>query len=112
MITRKLLFIDRDGTLLVEPPGEQIDRYEKFALVDGVIPALRRCIAAGYELVMVTNQDGLGTASFPQADFDGPQNLLLRILASQAIRFREVLIDSSFPHEGRHTRKPGAGLVR
>lgn len=112
MSTRKLLFIDRDGTLLVEPPDEQIDRYEKFALVAGVIPALRRCIAGGYELVMVTNQDGLGTSSFPQVDFDGPQNMLLRILASQGITFREVVIDSSLPHEGRHTRKPGVGLVR
>ncbi|MDR3385884.1 MAG: bifunctional histidinol-phosphatase/imidazoleglycerol-phosphate dehydratase HisB [Rudaea sp.] len=112
MNARKLLFIDRDGTLLVEPPDEQIDRYEKFALVPGVIPALRRCVAAGYELVMVTNQDGLGTASFPQVDFDGPQNLLLGILASQGIGFREVLIDPSFAHEARSTRKPGVGLVR
>ena len=112
MSTRKLLFIDRDGTLLVEPADEQIDRYEKFALVDGVIDALRRCVASGYELVMVTNQDGLGTGSFPQEHFDGPQNLLLEILRSQGIVFREILVDASFPHEGRDTRKPAVGLMR
>ena len=112
MNARKLLFVDRDGTLIVEPADHQIDRYEKLALVDEVIPALKRCIAAGYELVMITNQDGLGTASFPQADFDGPHELMLRIFASQGIAFREVLIDSSFAHEGRDTRKPGIGLVR
>ena len=111
MIARKLLFVDRDGTLIVEPPDQQIDRYEKFALIDGVIPALRRCVAAGYELVMVTNQDGLGTLSFPQVDFDGPQNLLLQILHSQGIVFREVLISPGFAHEGRDTRKPGVGLM-
>jgi imidazoleglycerol-phosphate dehydratase/histidinol-phosphatase len=109
---RKILFVDRDGTLIVEPPDQQIDSYEKFALIDGVIPALRRCVAAGYELVMVTNQDGLGSSSFPQADFDGPQNLLLRILRSQGVVFRDIAIDSSFAHEGKDTRKPGIGLMR
>jgi imidazoleglycerol-phosphate dehydratase/histidinol-phosphatase len=110
--TRKILFVDRDGTLIVEPPDQQIDSYEKFALVDGVIPALRRCVAAGYELVMVSNQDGLGTPRYPQADFDGPQNLLLRILRSQGIVFRDIAIDRSFAHEGKDTRKPGVGLMR
>jgi len=109
---RKLLFVDRDGTLIVEPPDQQIDSYDKLALVDGVIPALRRCIAAGYELVMVSNQDGLGTPGFPQAAFDGPQNLLLQILRSQGIAFRDIVIDASFPGEGKDTRKPGVGLMR
>ncbi len=72
MNARKLLFVDRDGTLIVEPPDQQIDRYEKLALVDGVIPALKRCIAAGYELVMITNQDGLGTDEFPAGGFRRP----------------------------------------
>lgn len=112
MKARKILFIDRDGTLITEPPDEQIDSFEKVALVDGVIPALRRCVAAGYELVMVTNQDGLGTPSFPQASFDGPQNLLLQILRSQGVIFRDVLIDGSFAHEGKDTRKPGIGMLR
>ena len=109
---RKILFVDRDGTLIVEPPDQQIDSYDKLALVENVIPALRRCIEAGYELVMITNQDGLGTASFPHADFEGPHALMLRIFASQGVRFSEILIDPSFAHEGRDTRKPGIGLVR
>ncbi|WHZ19085.1 MAG: Histidinol-phosphatase / Imidazoleglycerol-phosphate dehydratase [Rhodanobacteraceae bacterium] len=111
-MTRKLLFVDRDGCLIVEPPDEQIDSFDKFDLVPGVVAALQRCVAAGFELVMVTNQDGLGSASFPEADFRGPQELLLRILASQGIRFREVLVDRSFEHEGRDTRKPGTGMLR
>jgi imidazoleglycerol-phosphate dehydratase/histidinol-phosphatase len=111
-MTRKLLFVDRDGCLVVEPPDGQIDSFEKLDLVPGVVAALQRCVAAGYELVMVTNQDGLGTPAFPQASFDGPQALLLRILASQGIRFREILVDRSFEHEGLDTRKPGTGLLR
>ncbi len=111
-MSRKLLFVDRDGCLIEEPADEQIDRYEKLALLPDVIPALRRCVACGYELVMVTNQDGLGTEAFPQEDFDGPHGLLLGILASQGIVFREVLIDRSFPADGKDTRKPGTGLVR
>ena len=109
---KKYLFVDRDGTLIAEPPDKQIDRYDKFALVPGVIPALRRCVAQGYELVMVTNQDGLGTERFPQDDFDGPHALLLNILVSQGIQFREVLIDTSLPGSASDKRKPATGLVR
>jgi len=112
MSVRKLLFVDRDGTLILEPADQQIDSYEKFALVDGAILGLRRCVDAGYELVLVSNQDGLGTQSFPQETFEGPQRLLLQILASQGIAFREILIDPSLPREGRDTRKPGVGMVR
>ena len=111
-MNRKLLFVDRDGCLIEEPVDEQVDRFEKLALLPEVIPALRRCVTAGFELVMVTNQDGLGTESFPQADFAGPQALLMRILESQGVPFAEVLIDTSFPQQGRDTRKPGTGLVR
>ncbi|MBB3227082.1 imidazoleglycerol-phosphate dehydratase/histidinol-phosphatase [Luteibacter sp. Sphag1AF] len=111
-MSRKILFLDRDGCLIEEPADEQIDSYEKLALLPGVIAALQRCVSAGYELVLVTNQDGLGTGSFPQATFDGPHALLLRILSSQGIVFREELIDRSFPHEGLDTRKPGVGLAR
>lgn len=111
-MTRKLLFVDRDGCLIVEPPDQQIDTFEKLDLMPGVIAALQRCVAAGYELVMVSNQDGLGTPVYPQARFDGPQALLLRILASQGIRFSEILIDRSFAHDGLDTRKPGTGLLR
>ena len=111
-MSRKILFIDRDGCLIVEPADEQIDSYAKLDLVPGVIAALQRCVAAGYELVMVTNQDGLGTASFPEEAFRGPQELLLRILRSQGSAVREVLVDRSFPHERLDTRKPGSGLLR
>ena len=111
-MSRKMLFVDRDGCLIEEPADEQIDSYEKLALLPGVIAALQRCVAAGYELVMVTNQDGLGTDSFPEAHFTGPHELLMRILSSQGIRFREVLIDRSFPRDGLDTRKPGVGMLR
>ena len=111
-MSRKILFIDRDGCLIEEPEDFQIDSYEKFALLPGVIAALQRCVAAGYELVMVTNQDGLGTDSFPETDFAGPHDLLLRILSSQGIPVSEVLIDRSFLHERKVTRKPGIGLMR
>jgi imidazoleglycerol-phosphate dehydratase/histidinol-phosphatase len=109
---RRILFLDRDGTLVVEPADKQVDRYEKLALVPGVVLALRRLVDAGYELVMVSNQDGLGTSSFPEADFAGPQALLIELLASQGIVFRDVFIDRSFAHEGRDTRKPGVGMLR
>jgi imidazoleglycerol-phosphate dehydratase/histidinol-phosphatase len=112
MSAAKILFVDRDGTLIEEPADQQIDRYEKFRLVPGTIGALRRLVDAGYELVMVSNQDGLGTPSFPEADFVGPQRLLLDILEGEGIRFREVLIDPSLPAEHAPTRKPGVGLVR
>jgi imidazoleglycerol-phosphate dehydratase/histidinol-phosphatase len=108
----KILFVDRDGTLIEEPADQQIDAYEKFRLVPGAIAALRRCVEAGYELVMVSNQDGLGTASFPEETFSGPQQLLLDILAGEGVRFREILIDRSLPAENAPTRKPGTGLVR
>ncbi len=116
MSGRKILFVDRDGTLIREPADFQIDAYAKLRLLDGVIPALLRLRDAGYEFVMVSNQDGLGTGSFPQADFDGPHDLLMHILATQGIVFREVLIDPSFPHENRMqdgvpTRKPGIGMA-
>jgi imidazoleglycerol-phosphate dehydratase/histidinol-phosphatase len=111
-VSRKILFVDRDGCLIEEPADKQIDSYEKLALLPGVIAALQRFVGSGFELVMVTNQDGLGTDSFPERDFSGPHELLLRMLASQGIRFREVLIDRSFPHEGLDTRKPGIGMLR
>lgn len=111
-MSRKYLFLDRDGCLIEEPADEQVDRLDKLKLLPGVIPALLRCVKTGYVLVMVTNQDGLGTNSFPQADFEMPQQFLLDLLASQGIAFHEVLVDGSFAHEGKDTRKPGTGLVR
>lgn len=107
----KIAFLDRDGVLIEEPADQQIDSYAKFRLVDGVIPALLRIRDAGYEFVMVSNQDGLGTESFPREDFEGPQALLLQILASQGIVFRDVLIDPHFAHDNAATRKPGIGML-
>jgi imidazoleglycerol-phosphate dehydratase/histidinol-phosphatase len=108
---RKILFIDRDGTLIHEPPDEQIDSYAKLALVDGVIPALLRLRDAGYRFVMVTNQDGLGTAGFPREAFEGPQALLLQILGSQGIRFDAIHIDPHYARDNAPTRKPGIGMM-
>ena len=107
----RILFVDRDGVLIEEPADEQVDSLAKFRLVEGVVPALLRLRDAGFEFVMVSNQDGLGTPSFPTESFEAPQALLLQILASQGIVFREVLIDPHFPHDDAPTRKPGIGLV-
>ena len=109
---KKTLFIDRDGTLIEEPSDFQIDAYDKLRLVKGVIPALLKLRDAGYRFVMVTNQDGLGTDSFSQADFNGPHALMLQIFASQGIVFDEILIDDSFEHSPSQNRKPATGLVR
>jgi imidazoleglycerol-phosphate dehydratase/histidinol-phosphatase len=110
-VTSAILFIDRDGVLIEEPEDFQIDSFEKFRLVAGVIPALLRLRDAGFEFVMVSNQDGLGTPSFPRETFEGPHRLLLQILKSQGVTFREILIDESLPAENKPTRKPGIGMV-
>ncbi len=106
-----ILFIDRDGTLIEEPADFQIDRYDKLRFVRGAIPALLKLRDAGYQFVMVTNQDGLGTDAFPQADFDGPHALMLQVFESQGIVFRDILIDRSLPADNAPTRKPGIGLA-
>jgi imidazoleglycerol-phosphate dehydratase/histidinol-phosphatase len=107
-----IVFVDRDGTLIEEPADFQVDRFDKLRFVAGVIPAMLQLRDAGYEFVMVTNQDGLGTEAFPRADFDGPHQLMLQVFASQGIVFRDVLIDTSFPADNAPTRKPALGLVR
>ena len=108
---RKILFIDRDGTLIEEPADEQIDSIGKLKLLPDVIPALKRLVDAGYELVMVTNQDGLGGPSFPEDTFWPAHNLMLEIFATQGIRFPAIRIDRHFPHEPNETRKPKVGLM-
>jgi len=108
---RRILFIDRDGTLIIEPPDEQIDSLAKLELVPGVIPALLRLAEAGYEFVIVSNQDGLGTDSFPTPDYEVPQQKMLDLFASQGIRFSAVHVDPHFEHQGAATRKPGIGMV-
>jgi len=105
------LFIDRDGTLIEEPPDEQVDAYEKLRLLPGVIPALLRLRDAGYRFVMVTNQDGLGTESFPLPDFEGPQRLLLQLLESQGVAFDAVLVCPHRAGDGCDCRKPATRLV-
>ncbi len=107
----RLCFVDRDGTIIEEPADEQIDSFQKLRFVAGAIPALLKIQQAGFELVMVSNQDGLGTPSFPRETFEGPHALMMQVLESQGIRFREVLIDPSFPHENSPGRKPGLGMV-
>ena len=111
MSGQRILFVDRDGTLIEEPADFQIDSYAKLRFVEGMLPALLALRDAGWQFVMVSNQDGLGTPAFPRAQFEGPHALLMQLLESQGIRFREVLIDESFEHEGKPTRKPGVGLL-
>lgn len=110
---KKILFIDRDGTIIEVPPGDcQVDRMEKLAFRPGVISALREIAReTDYRLVMVTNQDGLGTERFPMEAFRGPHEFMLRTLAGEGVRFDEVLIDRSLPEERSPFRKPGTGMV-
>lgn len=108
---KKALFIDRDGTLVVEPPDEQIDSLEKLRFVPGAITALSAIAGLDYELVMVTNQDGLGTPAFPEETFWPAQEKMLRTLEGEGVRFAAVHIDRSFPEEGLPTRKPGTGML-
>ena len=111
MTSGPILFLDRDGTLIAEPDDFQVDAIEKVRLVEGVIPALLRLRDAGYGFVMVTNQDGLGTDAFPEADFERAQTYMLTLFESQGIRFRDILVDRSLAAAPLPTRKPGIGMV-
>ena len=111
MSLKKALFIDRDGTIIVEPmPSEQVDSFEKFEFIPGAISALKSIAGLDYELVLATNQDGLGTDSFPFEDFIGPQELMLKTLRGEGVVFDDILIDRSFPADNLPTRKPGIGM--
>ena len=111
MSGQRIVFVDRDGTIIEEPADFQIDSFEKIRFVEGVIPAMLKLRDAGFQFVLVTNQDGLGTDSFPRDTFTGPHALMVQLLASQGIVFREEVIDESFEHENKPTRKPGLGLL-
>ena len=109
---KKILFLDRDGTLIHEPEDYQIDSFEKLHFLEGVFDNLKKiCALEDYELVMITNQDGLGTASFPEESFWPVQNLIVNTFKDQGIHFREICIDRSFPEENKPTRKPKTGLL-
>ena len=107
---KKAIFIDRDGTLLREPSDEQIDALEKVEFVSGAISGLKALTGLGYELVMASNQDGLGTPAFPEETFWPAQNLLLRTLEGEGVVFDDILIDPSFPEDNSPNRKPGTGM--
>lgn len=107
---KKAIFIDRDGTLLREPADEQIDALDKVEFVPGAISGLRALAGLGYELVMASNQDGLGTSAFPEETFWPAQNLLLRTLEGEGVVFDDILIDPSMPEEHSPRRKPGTGM--
>lgn len=112
MTTRRpLVVLDRDGTLIEEPPDQQVDSLDKVRFMPGVFAALARLRARGYDLVMVTNQDGLGTTRYPRVSFDRVQDFLLKTFASQGIAFEGVFV---CPHDASahcSCRKPAIGLV-
>ncbi|WP_224482770.1 bifunctional histidinol-phosphatase/imidazoleglycerol-phosphate dehydratase HisB [Robertkochia aurantiaca] len=109
---KKILFIDRDGTIIKEPGDEQIDSFEKLEFYPGALQYLPRIAKElDYELVMVTNQDGLGTDSFPEEDFWPVQNFMMKTLENEGVKFTEVLIDRTFPKDNAPTRKPGTGML-
>lgn len=111
-MARKVLFIDRDGTLIVEPPDQQIDSLEKLEFLPGVFSELSRIAKSKqFDFVMVTNQDGLGTASFPDETFWPAHNKLMQALENEGIHFKAIHIDKSFPHEQLATRKPGTAML-
>ncbi len=111
---KKVLFIDRDGTIIKEPPVDyQVDSFEKLEFLPDAITCLASIAAElDYELVMVTNQDGLGTPAFPEESFRGPHDLMLGVMQSVGIKWREIIIDESFPADNSPDRKPGIGRVK
>ncbi|HLP52668.1 MAG TPA: bifunctional histidinol-phosphatase/imidazoleglycerol-phosphate dehydratase HisB [Chitinophagales bacterium] len=109
---KKVLFIDRDGTLILETDDYQIEKFEKLTFYPQVFYWLGKIARElDYELVMVTNQDGLGTVGFPEKDFWEVQNFIVKTFENEGIKFEEVFIDKSYPHDNLPTRKPGTGML-
>ena len=108
---KKAIFIDRDGTIIAEPADEQIDSLEKLKFVPGAISGLKALAALDYELVMVSNQDGLGTDSFPEDTFWPAHNFMLDTLEGEGVEFDAEYIDRSFPEDNLPTRKPGTAML-
>ena len=109
---KKILFIDRDGTMVLEPNDYQLDSFEKLEFYPKAFQYLGKIAAElDFELVMVTNQDGLGTDSHPEINFWPVHNLVMKAFENEGVVFSEVLIDKTFPHENAPTRKPAIGLL-
>lgn len=109
---KKVLFIDRDGTMIKEPVDEQIDSFAKLEFYPGALQYLPKIATElDFELVMVTNQDGLGTASYPEDTFWPVQNFLIDTFANEGVHFSNVCIDRTFPAQNAPTRKPGTGML-
>jgi imidazoleglycerol-phosphate dehydratase/histidinol-phosphatase len=109
---KKVLFIDRDGTIITEPEDEQVDSIEKMRFLPGVISCLSKIAKeTDFDLVMVTNQDGLGTESFPEETFWPGHNKMLQILRDEGIVFSEIFIDRTMPSDKAPTRKPGTAML-
>jgi len=109
---KKVLFIDRDGTIIREPDDFQVDLLEKLRFLPGVITDLAKIAReTDFVLVMVTNQDGLGTESFPETAFHPAQNFVIQALEDEGIEFADVFVDRTFPHENAPTRKPGTAML-
>ena len=109
---KKTLFIDRDGTIIKEPHDEQIDSFDKLEFLPDAITNLAKIACeTDFELVMVTNQDGMGTESFPSENFWHVQNLIIKILKNEGVEFKEIFIDSSRSEDNAPTRKPGTAML-
>jgi len=109
---KKVLFIDRDGTIVIEPAGYQLDSLDKLEFYPKSFQYLAKIAnELDYELVMVTNQDGLGTASFPEDTFWPTQNFILRAFENEGVLFDDIFIDRSFPEDNAPTRKPRTGML-
>ncbi|WP_183561175.1 bifunctional histidinol-phosphatase/imidazoleglycerol-phosphate dehydratase HisB [Mucilaginibacter sp. SP1R1] len=109
---QKILFVDRDGTLITEPADEQIDSFEKLEFYPGALTYLPKIAKElDFELVMITNQDGLGTASYPEDTFWPVHNFILKTFEAEGVKFSNIVIDRTFPAENAPTRKPGTALL-